>query len=335
MAARRSPTQDAVADAAARSDVRAAAGARTPAPGDLASAASRHGPGSGDPLVAGLRKSGLLRLLVLHLLAGGPSYGNQLMERVGALTGGLVAVNPNTMYPLLRALEADGLVAGAWEHPERRSRRFYEPDAARRRRARPPGGADRPASQRAGRRSRRAAPRAGRLSAVGTATARQQLPGASAREAQRLWFDLARWPAFVDGFGTLAREAPPGQWPQPGARIVWDSLRNGRGRVVENVVELQDGVTQLVRVEDPTLHGTQRVRFTAYDGGCEIALELDYVLKAPGLGGRLTDLFFVRRSLSDALRRTVRRFAVELEADRAMQAESERPQPRSRNEKES
>ncbi len=29
------------------------------------------------------------------------------------------------MYPLLRALEADGLVAGEWEHPERRSRRFY------------------------------------------------------------------------------------------------------------------------------------------------------------------------------------------------------------------
>ena len=135
MAARHSPTQAAVADAAARSDVRAAAGARTPAHGDAASAPSRHGPGSGDPLVAGLRKSGLLRLLVLHLLAAGPSYGNQLMERVGSLTGGLVAVNPNTMYPLLRALEAEGLVAGAWEHPERRSRRFYsltEPGAAER-----------------------------------------------------------------------------------------------------------------------------------------------------------------------------------------------------------
>jgi DNA-binding PadR family transcriptional regulator len=39
------------------------------------------------------------------------------------------------MYPLLRALEAEGLVAGAWEHPERRSRRFYsltEPGAAER-----------------------------------------------------------------------------------------------------------------------------------------------------------------------------------------------------------
>ena len=73
----------------------------------------------------GLRKAGLLRLLVLHLLGQGPSYGNQLMERVGELTGGLVGVNPNTMYPLLRALEAEGIVAGEWEHPERRSRRFY------------------------------------------------------------------------------------------------------------------------------------------------------------------------------------------------------------------
>jgi DNA-binding PadR family transcriptional regulator len=29
------------------------------------------------------------------------------------------------MYPLLRQLEARGLVQGEWEHPERRSRRFY------------------------------------------------------------------------------------------------------------------------------------------------------------------------------------------------------------------
>jgi DNA-binding PadR family transcriptional regulator len=29
------------------------------------------------------------------------------------------------MYPLLRSLEGQGLVAGEWEHPERRSRRFY------------------------------------------------------------------------------------------------------------------------------------------------------------------------------------------------------------------
>jgi PadR family transcriptional regulator PadR len=121
MAPRRVSTEAAVAETAARSDVRAAAGA--PAAG--AAAGGVGGPGSADPLLAGLRKAGLLRLLVLHLLGQGASYGNQLMERVGELTGGLVAVNPNTMYPLLRALESDGLVAWQWEHPERRSRRFY------------------------------------------------------------------------------------------------------------------------------------------------------------------------------------------------------------------
>jgi DNA-binding PadR family transcriptional regulator len=29
------------------------------------------------------------------------------------------------MYPLLRTLEQDGVLVGEWEHPERRSRRFY------------------------------------------------------------------------------------------------------------------------------------------------------------------------------------------------------------------
>jgi DNA-binding PadR family transcriptional regulator len=130
MAPRRPSTEAAVAETAAHNDVRAAAGAQ-PAGG----VGGAGGPGSSDPLVAGLRKAGLLRLLVLHLLGQGPSYGNQLMERVGELTGGLVGVNPNTMYPLLRALEAEGLVAGEWEHPERRSRRFYrltEPGAVQR-----------------------------------------------------------------------------------------------------------------------------------------------------------------------------------------------------------
>ena len=88
-------------------------------------AAGARGAGSQDPLVSELRRAGLLPLLVLHFLAREPSYGNQLMERVTELTGGLIAVNPNTMYPLLRSLEQQGLVRGEWEHPERRSRRFY------------------------------------------------------------------------------------------------------------------------------------------------------------------------------------------------------------------
>ena len=67
----------------------------------------------------------LLPLLVLHFVGREPCYGNQLIERIGALTAGALTVNPNTMYPLLRQLEARALIQGEWEHPERRSRRFY------------------------------------------------------------------------------------------------------------------------------------------------------------------------------------------------------------------
>jgi DNA-binding PadR family transcriptional regulator len=79
-----------------------------------------------DPFTGELRRRAILPLLVLHLINEGPSYGNQLMDRIGAMTAGVLSVNPNTMYPLLRQLESKGLIKGDWEHPERRSRRFYE-----------------------------------------------------------------------------------------------------------------------------------------------------------------------------------------------------------------
>jgi DNA-binding PadR family transcriptional regulator len=47
------------------------------------------------------------------------------MERIAGLTEGVLNVNPNTMYPLLRSLEERGLIEGSWEHPDRRSRRYY------------------------------------------------------------------------------------------------------------------------------------------------------------------------------------------------------------------
>ena len=81
--------------------------------------------GPADPFTGGLRRRDVLPLLVLHYISEGPSYGNQLMERISDVTAGVLSVNPNTMYPLLRQLEARGLIEGQWEHPERRSRRYY------------------------------------------------------------------------------------------------------------------------------------------------------------------------------------------------------------------
>jgi DNA-binding PadR family transcriptional regulator len=92
--------------------------------------APSQGPGSADPFVGGLRRSGLVSLLVLHYVADGPCYGNQLMDRIGELTAGALRINPNTMYPLLRSMETRGLLDGVWEDPDRRSRRFYRITAA-------------------------------------------------------------------------------------------------------------------------------------------------------------------------------------------------------------
>src|ERR671915_2301493 len=82
-------------------------------------------PAARDPFTGGLRRREVLPLLVLHYIGQGPSYGNQLMERIAEVTAGVVSVNPNTMYPLLRQLESRGLIEGKWEHPERRTRRYY------------------------------------------------------------------------------------------------------------------------------------------------------------------------------------------------------------------
>lgn len=72
-----------------------------------------------------MRRRDLLPLLIFHLIRDEPSYGNQLIDAIETLTQGVITVNPNTMYPLLRDLESKGMIEGTWEHPDKRTRRFY------------------------------------------------------------------------------------------------------------------------------------------------------------------------------------------------------------------
>jgi PadR family transcriptional regulator, regulatory protein PadR len=67
----------------------------------------------------------IVPLLILHLLSRGPDHGYGLMDRIERMTASVMPVNPNTMYPTLRRLEERGFVSGAWQHPDRRSRRIY------------------------------------------------------------------------------------------------------------------------------------------------------------------------------------------------------------------
>jgi PadR family transcriptional regulator len=118
-ASRRDATREAVAQASKIAEAREAARSIQPARQPRARGGER------DPFTGELRKREVLPLLVLHFISDGPSYGNQLMDRISAVTAGVLSVNPNTMYPLLRQLEERELIEGSWEHPERRSRRYY------------------------------------------------------------------------------------------------------------------------------------------------------------------------------------------------------------------
>ena len=80
-----------------------------------------------------VRRRDVFPLLVLHLIEREPAYGNRLIEEIEGITAGGISVNPNTIYPLLRDLEGRGLIEGQWEHPDRRTRRFYSITSAGRR----------------------------------------------------------------------------------------------------------------------------------------------------------------------------------------------------------
>jgi PadR family transcriptional regulator PadR len=72
-----------------------------------------------------IRRRDIVPLLVLHLIEREPAYGNRLIEEIEEITEGVISVNPNTIYPLLRDLEEQGMIKGQWEHPDRRTRRYY------------------------------------------------------------------------------------------------------------------------------------------------------------------------------------------------------------------
>ncbi len=80
-----------------------------------------------------IRRRDVFPLLVLHLISREPGYGNRLIEEIEEITQGVISVNPNTMYPLLREMESNGLIEGRWEHPDKRTRRYYSITAAGRR----------------------------------------------------------------------------------------------------------------------------------------------------------------------------------------------------------
>jgi hypothetical protein len=132
-------------------------------------------------------------------------------------------------------------------------------------------------------------------------------------DVEALWYDRSRWPAFVDGYAATVRADDA--WPQEGSRLLWDSTPHGRGRVIEIVTAYEPRGGQSAEVEDERLVGTQRVQFISEGDAVRLILTLEYSLKDRNILTPIVDLFFVRRAVRDALRRTVARFRNERVAD--------------------
>jgi hypothetical protein len=127
-----------------------------------------------------------------------------------------------------------------------------------------------------------------------------------------LWSDPVRWPSFVEGFARVLERADG--WPAEGGRVVWESIPGGRGRVTEKVVERRPD-RFATQVYEEALVGVQRMIVAPDGDGSRVRLELEYTLNKYGPFQVVADAVFIRRALRDALRRTLRRFAIEAEEE--------------------
>ncbi|MGZ4165517.1 MAG: SRPBCC family protein [Solirubrobacteraceae bacterium] len=135
---------------------------------------------------------------------------------------------------------------------------------------------------------------------------------ASVVEAERCWYDTARWPRWVDGLDRVVETGEP--WPHAGGYVIWESGPAGRGRVTERVVAHAPGDGQALEVSDDSVTGHQTVAFATVPDGVEVTLQLDYRLNRHSPLTPIIDVLFIRREMRHSLGRTLSRFGAHLRA---------------------
>jgi hypothetical protein len=141
-----------------------------------------------------------------------------------------------------------------------------------------------------------------------------QLLEGSVHEAETCWYDTARWPEWVDELARVVEVQ--GQWPHPGAVVIWQSGPAGRGRVTERVSAFEPLQGYTVEVEDDSITGQQSVAFNPDEAGVEVALVLEYSIKRRSPLTPLIDRLFVRRLMATSLEKTLSSFGAVLQESR-------------------
>ncbi len=73
-----------------------------------------------DNILQELRRGTLVMVVLINL--NKPEYGYSLVTK---LQDAGIAIEQNTLYPLLRRLEKDGLLESSWDTSESRPRKYY------------------------------------------------------------------------------------------------------------------------------------------------------------------------------------------------------------------
>jgi Polyketide cyclase / dehydrase and lipid transport len=134
-------------------------------------------------------------------------------------------------------------------------------------------------------------------------------------EAELCWYDVSRWPAWVDGLSRVVALA--GEWPQPGSIVTWESGPAGRGTVRERVTAHEPLAGVTLEVEDDSISATEWIEFTPADGEVQVRVTLEYAIKRRSIVTPLVDALFIRRLIAASLRRTLTQFGAELESSRS------------------
>jgi uncharacterized membrane protein len=131
-----------------------------------------------------------------------------------------------------------------------------------------------------------------------------------------LYFDRARWPAWVDQFDSVVSESG---YPEAGGELIWRSNASGRGEVRERVLAHQPRSLHRIGFEDPQVAGELESRFEmqpAGEGGerlTEVTQKLDYRLTTGGPLRAVTDLLFIRSQMRGSLQRSLADLRLEAE----------------------
>jgi len=64
--------------------------------------------------------------MILAVISSGPAHGYAVIDSLKRQSGGVFDLPEGTVYPALHRLEAEGLLASAWETASGRRRRVYK-----------------------------------------------------------------------------------------------------------------------------------------------------------------------------------------------------------------